>query len=669
MEYFNNILCVTGSELIRSEQNPEGIVSASLIKKWQRDDKAITVRRACYGQSLLLNFNRIPGKYRDEIATKLGVPAEEATTKPFKDKVLADPKAVEFFSHYMLENGKHLPEPKQREYATNAAVLNAIRDVHDAAKQSRTKLGQSINGFWSKAIAAVNETRVQLQHTLPAKQVPLSRVFGKYITNGYGSLISGKWCNNNSRKVSEKIENLIISLYTADNKPFAADVYTCYNLFMTGKWTVPCRKTGEILNPQDYYENEEPIILAKSTIWNYLNQPWNRTVAESKRSGQHNFRSTQRPHHHRHAPNFSLSKVSMDDRDLPRKCAEGIWVKAYYAYDVASQCIVGFSHSKKKDERLFIDCLRNMFRMIDRERFGMPAQVEVEHHLVNKFFDDLGEMFSFVRICNPGNSQEKHAEHMNRQKKYGIEKKRHKGIGRWWSKHEAYRTDRDKINDEFVEKVYDYDTLVADDISDIQAYNNAPHPNQKRYPGKTRWEVLKENLNPILSAPSKALIYKSIGEHTATAIRRSQYVVVREQKYFIPTPDVMEMLEPGNHSVDAYYMPDADGMIPEVYLYHKGKRLCVAAPLETFNTANAEWTDKDRAAYAKQSKYVSQFDAKVKKDRNELMQPMLIESQMLKEAVNAPVEVAPEPSEQIIELQQDFDTEDFDDEQAAIDAL
>ena len=44
----------------------------------------------------------------------------------------------------------------------------------------------------------------------------------------------------------------------------------------------------------------------------------------------------------------------------------------------------------------------------------MPAQVEVEHHLVNNFADGLmkaGVVFPFVRWCNPGNSQEKRAEH------------------------------------------------------------------------------------------------------------------------------------------------------------------------------------------------------------------------------------------------------------------
>ena len=33
--------------------------------------------------------------------------------------------------------------------------------------------------------------------------------------------------------------------------------------------------------------------------------------------------------------------------------------------------------------------MRNMFQTIDRNGWYMPAQIEVEHHLVNKFTDGL----------------------------------------------------------------------------------------------------------------------------------------------------------------------------------------------------------------------------------------------------------------------------------------
>lgn len=159
------------------------------------------------------------------------------------------------------------------------------------------------------------------------------------------------------------------------------------------------------------------------------------------------FNNRYRPHHKRKAPVWAFSKISLDDRDLPRKMADGNRVKAYYAYDVASGCVVGYAYNRLKTADLFIDCVRNMFRLIDHQGWNCPAEVEVEHHLVNNFADGLiraGVVFPFVRWCNPGNSQEKRAEHFNRVKKYGVEKRSQVGIGRWYARLEANRPEGGK---------------------------------------------------------------------------------------------------------------------------------------------------------------------------------------------------------------------------------
>lgn len=116
-------------------------------------------------------------------------------------------------------------------------------------------------------------------------------------------------------------------------------------------------------------------------------------------------------------PEFSFSKISFDDRDLPRKLKDTkARPKAYYAYDVASQCVVGFAYNRNKNVDLVVDMFRSMFRLIDRKGWGCPAQVEVENHLMSQWKDSFlkaGVMFPFVRFCAPQNSQEKYAEPMN----------------------------------------------------------------------------------------------------------------------------------------------------------------------------------------------------------------------------------------------------------------
>ena len=204
------------------------------------------------------------------------------------------------------------------------------------------------------------------------------------------------------------------------------------------------------------------------------------------------FNNRYRPHHKRKAPVWAFSKISLDDRDLPRKMADGNRVKAYYAYDVASGCVVGYAYNRLKTADLFIDCVRNMFRLIDHQGWNCPAEVEVEHHLVNNFADGLiraGVVFPFVRWCNPGNSQEKRAEHFNRVKKYGVEKRRRSasaaGTPAWKPTARKEEKVYDEFNNTYKEATYTYEQLVADDIRAIHEYNNALHPNQKSLPGLT----------------------------------------------------------------------------------------------------------------------------------------------------------------------------------------
>lgn len=50
-----------------------------------------------------------------------------------------------------------------------------------------------------------------------------------------------------------------------------------------------------------------------------------------------------------------------------------------------------------------------MFQTLDRNGMYIPAELEVEHHLVSDFADGLmqaGTVFPLIRWCNPGNSRE-----------------------------------------------------------------------------------------------------------------------------------------------------------------------------------------------------------------------------------------------------------------------
>lgn len=368
----------------------------------------------------------------------------------------------------------------------------------------------------------------------------------------------------------------------------------------------------------------------------------------------------QMPHVHRHAPEFSFSKISFDDRDLPRKLKDTkARPKAYYAYDVTSQCVVGYSYNRNKNVDLVADCFRSMFRLIESKGWGCPAQVEVENHLMSQWkesFLKAGVLFPFVRFCAPMNSQEKYAEPMNGAKKRRVEHRNHLGIGRFYAKDRHYRTEAKKVfdekNDTYEDKqYYTWEELIADDIRDIKEFNNTLHPNQKKYPGMTRWQVLEANMNPTLQPMDKSVWARFIGEHTETSIRRNSYCRVAYKDWWLSKTEVIERLAPNNYKVDAYYLTDEDGNATDVYIFQNDRLIDKLEDVGTFNTADAEQTDEDKEIFVNQQKKIAAFNAYVKKNAIASVGISKAEQTAHEEAAPPPpMELPPMESEQEMEV-------------------
>jgi hypothetical protein len=533
-----------------------------------------------------------------------------------------DADARSFYTRFRFEDGSALPPDKINEYTVNASVLKAVATVMTDTNIMRKAMGgTTVN--WGELAGAISYYQAEFGHTLPLSPHRFRERVNDYQKAGYESLISKKFNNQNTRKVNHRIERLLLSLDSQDERPYNTTVAEMYNMFLTGKLVVVDIDTGEMFDPKDFTDkNGNPIVLSEATIANYLNTPKNKALRAKTHDTQWDFNNNYRPYHLRAHPNYSLSKISLDDRDLPRPMTNGRRVKAYYAYDVVSGAVVGYAYNRLKNHDLFIDCMRNMFQTLEINGFYMPAEVEVEHHLVEDFADGLmkaGVVFPLVRWCNPGNSREKRAEHFNRNKKYGVEKKLQVGVGRWYAKLEANRPKVEKVydeqNDTYKEKTYSYEELVADDIRAIQEYNHQMHPNQKMYPGLTRWDVLKNRQNPDLRPIDKAVLYRYIGNCTSTTIKQNMYCTVQYRQYRLPSPSEIGKLATRNMKVDAYWLPDSKGKVSEVYLYQNGDYICTCEQLERYNEATAEQTDADRAAYTEQAKYVSQFDKMMKDEK------------------------------------------------------
>lgn len=571
------------------------------------------------GSYALIEIATMPLRFQERIKLKYGDMKEDVIRNWLGSHYHIDAKAREFYTRFRFDNGDTLPPEHIQEYTVNASVIEAVmRAMEDATFMRKAMKAGPVN--WGELAGAISYYQAEFRHTLPVSSNRFKKRVNDFKANGYESLISRKFMNQNRRKVTYDIERLLLSIDAQPEQPFNTTVWEQYNLFVQGELELYDPETGEVLNPADFTDKDgNPLVLSPATVANYLNNPKNKALRGKLHMSQWDFNNAYRPYHLRSIGEYSLSKVSLDDRDLPRPMKDGNRVKAYYAYDVVSGAVVGYAYNRYKTTELFLDCMRNMFQTLDRNGMYIPAELEVEHHLVSDFADGLmqaGTVFPLIRWCNPGNSREKRAEHKNREKKYGVEKRTQVGIGRWYAKLEANRPKEEKVYDEknntYKVKTYSYEELVADDIRAIETFNAQPHPNQKRYPGMSRWDVLCAHQNPNLAPWDKAVLYRFIGQHTETTIRQNTYCTVMYNQYGLPSPEIIEKLEPRNYKVDAYYLPDADGTINEVYIYQNGRYIATCKPVARYNENTAEQTEYDKAAYTEQSKYVAQFDKMMK---------------------------------------------------------
>lgn len=657
MEYYDDKLCISYDDLTRNDapagHPSDAIMSPSNYYKLAAT-KQLNVLRAGKGLNnyALIEVESLPERFREKVRAKYPEGSNMYLHRYFDTFYELDTAARAYYSTEVFKaDGANISPKVQKEYTINASVLNAIIKFADSKAMMKRAMGGKMK--WDEVVEAVEYFRNKVGHTLPASR--LQDTLRKYREGGYAALVSRKYNNQSARKVSVSLERLIIAIAVQDNSPFNTMIMEQVNAFFAGEIDVVDTTTGEMFNPEDYYKNGKPITISRATVWNYINNPKNRVIIENMRQDWTNFNHNIRPHMRRESAFFSFSKISLDDRDLPRKTHAGLRPKAYYAYDVASGCVIGYAYSREKTTDLFIDCLRNMFRLIDRNGWPVPGEIEVENHIVSQFKDTFmepGVIFDFVRWCVPTNSQEKRAEHFNRAKKYTVEKKNHAGIGRWWLRLPVNKVYDQKVFDEknntYVDrKTYDYEELVADDLADIKEYNNMLHPNQKRYPGMTRWQVLCCNMNPNLHPMDKRTLYRHIGECTATSVNRNSCVRVQYRDFWLSSPDVLRRLEPNNNRVKAYYLPDKKGNFDEVYIYQDGKYIDTCRFIGEYQEARMERTEKDEQIFLEQRKYISKFDGMVKQNRPTRVQVISAErKQQLEELEQTEVKAVSLPPEQ-----------------------
>ncbi|MCT3661078.1 hypothetical protein HZR00_00930 [Elizabethkingia anophelis] len=626
MIYYNDILCCTADEFIE-------ISSIHIYNNMIKRNQINRVRRACKGTPALIEFDSLPFEYREVLINKNGGnPERTVKNQQFADEISLDMDAVSFYQNYKPA-GEHLKADKQRQLANEASILNAI-SIKYKAHLKRQSSGNKTSEFWRNAVNVLPGIKTEWPHKLPLTEKNLKIKFNAYQEDGYRALVNGNYGNQRTRKVNENLESLLKFIYTQSWKPNYEEVWDGYNKFVTGVKILVNSNTAEIYNPSEY----EPISV--STVRSYMRKWSNASGTEKKRSRSKIGYNSKHRSYADLVVDHAGAILSMDDRDMPfRLKGTNKRVVGYFTGDAASGAIIGWAFARPKMREddphgkglnLIYDCFRNTFEQLDYYGVNMPAEVEVENHLMSTLKETTlkeGNLFQFVRFAEAENPQEKSIEGFFRVLRYKYDRKVKGFLARPFARAEANqgRPEAEEKQD------YTFEQIVEIVIENIIEYNNDLHPNQKKYPGKSRIEVFMEYQHPALLPINWRDVARWVGHHTKTSVNRGE-VKANNQKFLLPSPEYMDKTGMGSEC-KAYWFKHEHGKENKIYLYKNDEFICEMSNKPVFHKARIEQDAEDFRAMGKMSSFTKKIDDHAKKVIAGLDKVVFMDAQKLENAV------------------------------------
>lgn len=236
MEYFGNIIAVTVADLTSNNEANSAVMSYECYKHLVIRRRINVLRPGKgLGSYALIEYASLPERFKTRFVEKYGNPEE--IMKKENVGLPQDQEAQRFFYNHILPNEEHIPESKQQEYTINARVLNALLDMFNTQKAMRRACNNNTPIIWANIFKASEELRDAYHHTLPKSEARLRCKLREYSKEGYTCLISGKFGNSNTIKITKAGERQIIALRRSKTP-----VYTISQMF--DEYNAIARKKG-----------------------------------------------------------------------------------------------------------------------------------------------------------------------------------------------------------------------------------------------------------------------------------------------------------------------------------------------------------------------------------------------------------------------------------------
>lgn len=212
----------------------QGVMTDCIYRHLSQRGDIQVVRRGCRNTPALVAYDSLPDRYKQAITERVGNVRQAAKRNILEGFIEHSATASAYFENYMIDNDRHLPADKRREYYMNAVVLDGVRRLIKSRNSKRKALGSRATRFWEEITQAVQDIDIiQWSHTLPLNPRSLERKYKRYIDEGHVSLIHKAYRTGvkNAAKVADDNQQAMLVTLMADPRNLDnAQVARLYNM-------------------------------------------------------------------------------------------------------------------------------------------------------------------------------------------------------------------------------------------------------------------------------------------------------------------------------------------------------------------------------------------------------------------------------------------------------
>ncbi len=450
-------------DLTRSDDG-EAVMSIDAYKWGVRQGNFNVLQRACRCHKALVEYQSLPERFKVRFVEKYGNP--EQIMKQDEVQLPIDKEAQRFFSGmqagtFRLPNGECLPEKYQQEYTLNASVLNALQDMVTTQKMMRRAYNNNTPVIWANIFTTAEDLRQTYGHTLPKSEARLRDKMRQYAKEGYSCLVSKKFGNANTLKITKVAGRQIIAL-----RRCRVPVYTTRQLFEEFN-RIAERRGWKTLD-------------SEKSLLNYLERPDVKPLWYDAVYGELAAKQLYARHHKTVMPSMRDSLWYGDGTklNLYYKAYEGgrmvvRTLQVYEVVDAYSEMLLGYCVSNSEQ----FDAQYAAFRMAIEVAGHKPYEIVTDNQggqrskIAQKFFANICRV---ARPTAPYNAQSKTIESVFGRFQREV-------LGQDWRFTGQNISSKDgwKINREFIEankeSLYTYEELLDAYAEARNKWNAMPH--------------------------------------------------------------------------------------------------------------------------------------------------------------------------------------------------